>query len=289
MDKKEYGEIVNRLPEIIPFIEISEDAFKIYVETININLLILEIENNYEFYKLLAQAKNNSYSIRLLCTWGQPIEALALLRVRLEQSIISSYLLYENPKEGIEAYRNYLPKAENKSIELFESLGAEEKKLFEQLMPDIFSMIKENIDVHKEKYPDNDLEKNNPISKWTTKSIYKLAKRRDELAPKNDSISGISFEQYFKRLYHFASSIVHSDSVSTSEHVLTKSPTGIMMPQILYIFTDLMECAQLDIIQCYEQLEYFKIDKKKEFRELHQRYLNEVLKSFDITLPKNTC
>ncbi len=42
-----------------------------------------------------------------------------------------------------------------------------------------------------------------------------------------------------------------------------------------------MECAQLDIIQCYEQLEYFGIDRKKEFRELHQKYLNELLKAFE--------
>lgn len=288
MNKKDYGEIINHLPEIIPFIEMSEDAFRIYIETMNMNLPILAMGNNYEFYKLLAQAKNNSYSIRLLCTWGQPIEALALLRIRLEQSIISSYLLYENKNEGIEAYINYLPKAEKHSIQLFEKLGVREEKLFKVLMPDLYSMIKEKIDEHNEKYPDSDLESNNPRSKWTNKSIYKLAKRRDELAPKEDNIIGISFEQYFKRLYHFASSIVHSDSVSTSEHVLTKSPTGIMMPQIPYIFTNLMECAQLDIIQCYEQLEYFKINKKKEFNELHQRYISEVLKSFEITLPKNS-
>jgi len=194
MNVKEYGELTNSISGIVPFIEISEEAFRIYIETMNDNLPILEFGNNYEFYKMLAQAKNNSYSIRLLCTWGQPIEALALLRIRLEQSIIASYLLYENPKEGIEAYKNYLPNAEKQSIQLYESLGTNEDKLFKELMPDLYSIIKEKIEEHKEKYPDSDLESNNPRNKWTNKSIYKLAKRRDELAPMENSIIGISFD-----------------------------------------------------------------------------------------------
>jgi len=46
-----------------------------------------------------------------------------------------------------------------------------------------------------------------------------------------------------------------------------------------------LELVLIDIIQCYEQLEYFNIDRRKEFKELHQKYLSEILKAFEIKLP----
>lgn len=60
MNKKDYGEFINHLPEIIPFIEISNDACRICIETMNRNLPMLTIENNNEFYTLLAQAKSQA-------------------------------------------------------------------------------------------------------------------------------------------------------------------------------------------------------------------------------------
>ena len=109
-DNDGYGPILGILErELAPFIKISEKSFRCFIEAISRKPYLLKNKYNFILHHLLSNAKNNIFSIRLLSTWGQPIEGYALLRIRLEQLIVASYLINEKPDKGIEAFDKHYP------------------------------------------------------------------------------------------------------------------------------------------------------------------------------------
>lgn len=281
MNYNDYGALLKKDPVLERFIKISESALEIYVKAINNNPTLALTYPNGLFNLLFFQAKNTSYSVRLLCTWGQPLEALALLRIRLEQAIISSYLFYEDIESGFGAYVRFLKDIEKDSANF---LKKELNSFIKDVVPDFYGIIKEKLHEFDVKYKNFDFENDKPKKKWTNKSVYKLAKRRDELAPKEGMIKNISFEKYYQTLYKIGSRIVHCDVSALSKNFVTTAPNGILTPQIFYIYSNLMECAHLDIIQCYEQLKFFGINKEKELHNLYKEFTTEIKNQFGLNI-----
>jgi len=273
MNYNDYGPLLKQIPMLGRFIKFSERAIEIYVKALEKNpKLALEAPAGI-FNLLFFQAKNSSYSARVLSTWGQPLEALAILRIRLEQAIISSYLFYEDFEKGFGAY-----------IKHYTDIERAAAATLKKEPPDFYGIFKDKLDKHEAKYSNFDFENDKPRKRWTNKSIYKLAKRRDELAPKDGMIKHISFEKYYQSLYKTASSIVHCDISALSDNFVDVSPDGRLMPQIYYIFSTLMECAHLDIIQCYEQLNFFEIDRNKDLEILYKDFAKEIGEQFELEL-----
>ena len=86
-DNTGYGAIIEVSSNLKKFIHYSEKSFRWFIEETYRNPSVLLTNNNSIFNNICCIAKNTSYSIRLLSSWGQPIEAYMLLRIRLDQLI----------------------------------------------------------------------------------------------------------------------------------------------------------------------------------------------------------
>ncbi|MGD8779551.1 MAG: hypothetical protein PVH88_11395 [Ignavibacteria bacterium] len=97
-------------------------------------------------------------------------------------------------------------------------------------------------------------------------------------------IRHISFEKYYQSLYNNASSIVHCDIAALSKDFVDIAPDGTLMLNIFYVYYSLMECAHLDIIHCYELLNYYAIDKNKDLEILYKDYVKGIYNQFGLKL-----
>lgn len=276
-DNTGYGPILEILePELSPYVKISEKAFRYFIESISQKIYILKHTDYIILHHLLSNAKNTSFSIRLLSTWGQQIEGYALLRIRLEQLIVSSYLINEIPEKGMEPFKKYYPvleynllKANDKNDNLKLALSyiiPEFGNGYSNRMKELQNSIEKSFEISDDNYK----------RKWTNLFINELAEQRDKLVNKNDEISRIKLLDYYKTIYKIASSIVHSDIASISSNFIIPNEQGILLPQELYVFTNLITLAQFDIIQCYETAKKLKLNIDNKFVELNKDYLEQV-------------
>lgn len=281
-DNSGYGPILELLEkELAPYIKISEKAFRYFIEGISRKPYLLKSKNNHIFNLLLNNAKNTSFSIRLLSTWAQPIEGYALLRIRLEQLIVSSYLINEKSKKGIGPFKKYYPvieynllKANDKNENLKLALSIILPKLgnaYDSKMKELQKQIEDSFEIKENIYK----------RKWTNLYINQQAERRDKLVDSNDEISKIKLLDYYNTIYRISSSIVHSDIASISTNFITINEHGILKPQELYSFTNLITLAQFDIIQCYETAKYLNLNIDDKYINLNKDYLNQVKKDFE--------
>ena len=78
-------------------------------------------------------------------------------------------------------------------------------------------------------------------------------------------------------LYKPASIIVHSDTGSLTDNFLTLNslPGGgkQLGPHIAYVFLNLINVAQLDLLQSYEILHFLNKPGKKRITKLHERFV----------------
>lgn len=275
-DNTGYGAIIEVSPELKKFVHYSEKSFRLFIESTYKNPSVLLQNNNHVFNNICCIAKNTSYSIRLLSSWGQPIEAYMLLRIRLDQLINCSYLIYENPNIGIFAYINYYPKIQKQILNSFENdelLKNGLKSLFPQLFENLENKIKSTEDyIEQELQKDDLLSKNN----WTKYSIRDRAKERDKLVLNTDAISKNSLEELYVNIFKVSSSVVHSDSAAVKNNFYTVNENGIIIPQMHYIYISLIQNALIDIIECYELSIKFGFDLRKKFHELYNHFLRDV-------------
>jgi len=282
-DNSGYGPLLDLLEkELSPYIKLSEKSFRFFIESISKKTYLLKSQDNRIINLLLNNAKNTSFSIRLLSTWGQPIEGFALLRIRLEQLIVSSYLINEEPAKGLEPFKKFHPvieysllKANDKNDNLKLALSNIVPELangYNTRMKEIQKNIEKCFEISDDTYK----------RKWTNLFINQLAEHRDKLINNNNEISKIKLLDYYNTIYKIASSIVHSDIASLSADFITTDGKGMLKPQELYIFTNLITLVQFDIIQCYESAKYLKLNIDNKFVELNEEYLEQVKKDWGI-------
>ena len=117
--------------------------------------------------------------------------------------------------------------------------------------------------------------------KWTSLYINQLAEHRDKLIDANDEISKIKLLDYYNTIYKIASSVVHSDIASISTNFITTDEHGILKPQDLYLFTNLITLSLFDIIQCFETAKFLKLNINDKYLSLYNSYLNQVKRDFE--------
>ena len=102
------------MPNIDRFLWISEQAFIRASEIIGKEANDWNNKNARILQVLMYHALNTSLSIRLLTTNAQTLEAFALLRMRLEQLIVSSYLIHS--KDGFNSFLDDLSRIDHRAV-----------------------------------------------------------------------------------------------------------------------------------------------------------------------------
>lgn len=104
--------------EIKAFSQLSEKAFRIFAELVKDKAKELLESINHLFYRMVYIAGTTSTSIRLINSWAFTLPAFALLRIRLEQTIICSYLIYEDISIWLEKFLSYNPIGQFKGMKV---------------------------------------------------------------------------------------------------------------------------------------------------------------------------
>jgi len=282
-DNTGYGPILDVLEkELSPYVKISEKAFRYFIEAFSKKAFLLKSKSNLIMHHLLSNAKNSSFSIRLLSTWAQPIEGYALLRIRLEQLIVASYLINEKPEKGLEPFKKYYPVLEYGLLKINDK-NDNLKLALSFILPELANEYSNRMkELQKQIEESFEIKDNNYKRKWTNLYINQLAEHRDKLIDDKNEISKIKLLDYYNTIYKISSSLVHSDIASITANFITTDEYGILKPQEMYVFTNIITLSLFDIIQCYETAKFLELDINDKYISLYKNYLNQVKRDFEL-------
>lgn len=257
--------------------EISEKAFEIYHEKVSNDLLSKFKPTQHLFVRQLYLAETSSFSIRLLTSWAMLLQALALTRIRLENTIICSYLIHEEVSVGLEPFIKYI------TINDFLNVRAamSDENIAKNLDLDVNKLKTEAVNAQSSFTPGFDVDHDKFERKWTKLDLRSLAKRRDKLTANQGVISKDSLERDYVSLYKTASSIVHSDVSALSNAFIDvfsagQDDPGVLMPLPSWAAMSVAFTSKYDVVQVFEVLKYLGIDSESEFTELRKVWLASV-------------
>jgi hypothetical protein len=210
-----------------------------------------------------------SHAVGWLIADAHVLPALALARVRLEQVIVTSYLVYENPDIGLKAYAAFAPITEYRLAQAVLS--------DEFLAPHVQDRIQ--VDALKKKAfaaqadinAGFDLVAGKLQSKWTTLDLYAMALKRDALV----ASSGFNVSRVFPlaalytSLYKTASSVVHADASALGppfRGIVTSDDSTLQISAAAFWRLALpVSLVTFDLLQCYEALRWSGVACDNEF------------------------
>jgi hypothetical protein len=200
---------------------------------------------------------------------GSVHPALALARVRLEQIIVMSYLILENPDVGFKAYAAFAPITEYRTAEAVLSDDFLSPRLQDRIKLD--ELKAKALSAQTEINPGFDLVAGKLQSKWTALDLYSMALRRDTLISNSHFVASRLFPlaAVYIAIYKTASSVVHADGSAlgfpfrgtgnSADRSLTIDAATfwkLALPPHLVTF---------DFIQCYEALKWAGVNCDREF------------------------
>jgi Family of unknown function (DUF5677) len=170
---------------------------------------------------LIEHAERTSRSIEMLRAAGLVLQALALLRVRLEEAIVCSYLIHESSDTLYRRYFSFGPIAEFRTA--VEVLRDPQLSEYVARGIDIDDLRKEALEIEKSFDPGFDLDNGKFTPKWTTLDLYSMAQRRDKLCAVGCRARDLSQElgivfpvlplsSLYTSVYRTASAVVHADA-----------------------------------------------------------------------------
>lgn len=272
---RSFGPLIEQFPELRKYVEISNRAHKQCARLSDANPQIVSQPANRIINSLMFQADGTSYSVRALTALGQSLEALALLRTRLEQLIVCSYLIHADVEDGLLPFAQDIRRSELRALNFLKS-DEEFYQLIEALLSDKIQEVKrEVIEQEQQIDPDFDYKNDKLPRKWTKMSTFDMALHRDRMVPEEHPMSKLNLQRYYQTTYRTGSIFVHSDSATVGSSFLTVkeiSSQPQLGPPVAYIFTNLMQCAQFDIIQCYEALDFYGLDATSYYVGLQDEY-----------------
>jgi hypothetical protein len=276
--KPNFGPYASR-ESVKDFSEISQKAFEIYHEKVTSDLLEKFNPTQHLFVRQLYLAETSSFSIRLLTSWAMLLQALALTRIRLEHTIICSYIIHEKESVGLEPFVKHI------SINNFLNVRAamSDSDIAKYLEIDISKLKVEAVNAETSFSPDFDIDHDKFERKWTKHDLRTMAHRRDELTAEQIAISKDSLERDYVSLYKTASSIIHSD-VSALSHsfmdvfVVGQDSSAVLMPLPYWATMSVAFTSRYDMVQVFEVLKFFGNNCKSEFTELRKVWLVSIKK-----------
>jgi hypothetical protein len=206
---------------IAAYSALSDRAFKLFDEAIAANQDKLSSVYHHLLLRCMYQARTTSFAIGLNVSWVLLQPAFALCRVRLEQTIVTSFLLHEDVNEGLKRFILHTRVSDFRSMKL----AKENPKLAQNLTKFEIDDLKAKAAVAQEKLdPSFTLEGGKFERSWTKLDLRSMAKRRDDLATNGKRLQKQSLELQYISFYVQASSIVHADCSSISHHFLDYFP-----------------------------------------------------------------
>jgi hypothetical protein len=261
------------------FFEISKKSFEIYHEKVTHELVSKFDPVQHLFIRQLYLAETTSFSIRLLASWGMFLQTLALARIRLEHTIVCSYLIHEKESIGLNPFVKHI------SINGFLNAQAamSDAGIAKQLNLDISKLQTDAINAQTMFNPDFDIDHDKFERKWTKLDLRTMAQHRDKLTAKKISVSKTSLETDYVSLYKTASSIVHSDVSALSYafmdvFVVNPKSRGVILPLPSWGTMSMAFTSRYDIVQVFETLKYLEIDCESEFVELEKIWRTSIKK-----------
>lgn len=260
--------------EIKAFSDLSEKAFSVFRSFIKGKADLLLDPINHIIYRMFFQADATSLAIRLINSWAFNLPALALARVRLEQTIICSYIVHEDKSEALKKFIYYSSVQRYKFMET--ALEDESLKTYLQHFNNYEKLKETAIEAQKRLTPGFSIDDDKFERKWTKLDLRSMAKRRDSLAP-DEPLFKHFLEREYISLYKIASAVVHADCESLSNSFMDffPSPSGrpVLMPIPAYALFVASSTAHYDILQCYEILNWLEIPIGQEYHNLMKEFL----------------
>lgn len=265
--------------------EIVNDFYEISFEVDRIIQNVLETDynfdtNSYEYImkELLKYSFETSQSLRLILSHGIIRSAYAFLRIRLEQMIVSSYLIHSDKKEGfdnfilqsgISLYKNYTSTA---------SFGNFTKETMDKLLSAVGVNEKYYKDLanlaQKEKRSDFNPESDKYDRDWTNLDLRSMAKKRDKIVNESGELFSSPIEHYYSSIYKGGNSVIHSDAIIVSSSFFP------FMNSMWYKNLALNN-SYFDMVQGFEISKFLGFGYKKEFTQLNEKYFNKLKDSLD--------
>lgn len=251
------GPIAGR-EEIGPFLRIAEAAHDLFETRVASQGLRRWRPVEDLFRRMAYQAKTTSFGIRLLNSWGHFLPAFSLLRTRLEQTIVCSYLIHEEIEIGLKPFVKYLPITDHRLLKAAMADHALASDLVRKFDADSFEQ--EATAAQADLTPGFTLVDGKFQRNWTSLDLRSMARRRDELALAKASIPMDRLEREYLSIYKVASSVVHGDCASLSYRFLGvfPSPSGgsVLMTIPSWGLIVAASLARYDLLQCSEVSEY---------------------------------
>lgn len=256
----------SRWESVGAFSTLSENAFSTFDKLINENWALLSRPIHHLFLRMAYQAKTTSLAARLNNSWALCLPAFALIRVRLEQTIICSYLIHEDESVGLRRFVAFISIGHYKATRIV----MEDPSLAEHLSHiDLGAMQNGAGKAQEEFKPGFSLENDKFERKWTNLDLRSLAKKRDDLVNVSSFAFKHSLEREYVTIYTEASSVVHSDCSSLSYSFLNifASPSGVPVLMAVPAWASVVSAASAhyDILQCYEILKWLGIAANSEY------------------------
>jgi hypothetical protein len=252
------------------------------------DIVKIPLENKIDFqtdnykgivWELLNYSMETSKSLRILLKENLVKPAYAILRIRLEQTIISSYLIHSDEKDGfkpyflqsgiglLKIYNATASNSQNKNVfdSLLKSVGVDEE--FYKNLADL---------AQNEKNKDKEKVSDKYDREWTNLDLKSIAHKRDELNKDTSIFSHLSLESFYLTTYKGASSLIHSDILimaSSFNKELDKfNCRNISMNNLFF-----------DLIQGYELTKYLGCDYSIEFENMYKESGNIIKKYLGIS------
>lgn len=219
--------------------------------------------------RMLAAGESTSLAVRRLAQNHLHIPAIALARVRLEQTIICSYLVHEAPERGLQPYALHVPVQHYHSAS--DVLRDPHLRDAARAQLDLGDLERRAIEATQQIDPDFDPATGTLKRKWTTLDLYSMAIRRDQLATSQGSLlAALPLALTHTALYRPASAVVHSDASSYSWPFTLANrpdPAGVN-PAVFWPFAVLAYVATCDVTQCMEIPEWAGVAVRDKFMSL---------------------
>ncbi|MCK9426796.1 MAG: DUF5677 domain-containing protein [Ignavibacteriaceae bacterium] len=284
--RQTYGPLIDAVPELKEYLNVSEQTFILASElggnspadwgTLEAGVLSL----------LMYHSLNASLSVRLLTTFAQPIEAFALLRIRFEQVIVSSYLINSDKKEGFDPFISDINRTDYRYSQAIKNIDPTLYGFMEKIFKDDIELVKLKTFFNERSLdPSFDFDKDQLKSNWTNLKKYDMCIKRDKLVDKNDPIQSIKLSQIYLSIYKSASIYIHCETGILTENFLSNYK-GQLSPNIVLVLTNLINVAQLDLIQNYEILKFIKPNKTQKLIDLYSSYNEMVLRDYQFIIDK---
>ncbi len=216
--------------------------------------------------------ESTTRAITTLLAQDQHLPAIALVRVRLEQLIVASYLVHEQPEVGLKPYAAFVPITEyqvSKAVlaEPFLAPHVQGRIQVDDLRAKAFAA---QLDIN----PGFDIKDGKLQAKWTPLDLYSMAVKRDTLVDKATFVISRHFPLagLYTSFYKAASSVVHADASALASPFrgTLKSDDRTLEIDAATFWRLLLPALVMtyDLIQCYEGLRWTGLNCDREFLSL---------------------